>query len=186
MIASVLVPSRSNPAGLQQLVFSLLMSAPPRSFEVLVELDDCDPILGSYEKLPLGDASVRVFVTQRGDGYRGLHKKYTHLAEQSSAPWVWPMDDDAYVLGSGWAEQLARVPRSGYVAYAEWYLLGSSRYRHAEGCFPVVPNGCWRKLGHDEMGHPVDRWLDENLRVVAGWETIYMSGISVQHDGRPR
>ena len=188
MICSVLIPSRGNPEGLRDTIDSLSTTAPTSSFEVLVRVDDDDPRLGDYRELRWGDhdASLALprtalLVGPRGAGYGDLASMFAELAAVARCQWVWPMDDDVLVTG-GWAALLAALEPRERIVFPEWYFLGASGYQRTGGYFPIVPNGSWDP---SPLCQPVDCFLTELSR-ERGWETTFLAGVEVHHDGRPR
>lgn len=201
LTCSVLIPSRARPERLEKAVRSILDTAcDPSSVEVIIRIDDDDPdTTRAIERLR--ELGARVLVGARRMGYASLADFYTEMAEAASAPWIWIMNDDAWIeddratrianwrWGSptirSWDSQLLLLGSSDTVmVQPEIYQLGGSAYPHtAGGPFPIVPNGCWKRYGLTRIeNHCVDTWLHELLVRDNGWRTYFLEGIRVVHD----
>ena len=196
---SVLIPSRSNPSGvgpgsgpqgLDDTIASIYETAKGR-VEVLIRIDSDDREIPKYQELFARWSKAELLRTAliigpRDGGYGELNLRYDELAYLAVAPWILVFNDDAQIHGTGWAEQLSQIPTSGKIVYAENYQLGASVYHQAMGYFPIVPRSCWKKFGWERLVDPIDSAFDSLLRVQNGWEPIFLSGMTMVHDGRPR
>lgn len=186
-LCAILIPSRARPQRLWKTIKSVRETSAPGAAEILVRFDDDD--LASLAIIDeLRRADVRVTVGPRRQGYGSISSFYTELADQSDAPWIWVMNDDAHIAGTahrrhiGWDGQLRGIPTEGFIVQPEIYQWNTSGYRFCEGgAFPAVPNGAWRRFGFDEIGAPIDTWLDQVLRVKNGWTTRFLRDVTVVH-----
>ncbi len=190
LTCSVLIPSRARPDRLERAIRSVLDTADDRAnVEVIVRIDDDD--VSSIRAIDAIRAlGARVLVGARCDGYSSLNMFYTEMADASSAPWIWIMNDDAYVVDDHpgrdrsmrWDRQLSRIGVTDHIVQAEVYQLGGSGYSRTTGAaFPIVPNGCWRTFGYEHIKNPPDTWFDLLLRVERRWETVFLEGIRTVH-----
>ena len=186
MICSVLIPTRTRPKRLRRTIQSIIDTAANiDDIEICVRIDDDDAATLTIRSELLNDdrVQVQVIVGPRLNGYASLSTFYDELVEIAYGDWLFIMNDDAHIVGTGWDEQLRALPTTGVIAQPEIYQLGESRYPRCEGgAFPVVPNGCWLELGHTALGVNVDTWLDTVLRRDAGWRTEFLAGIEVVHE----
>lgn len=205
-LMSVLIPTRARPERLIQTARSF------RGFfdsdddvEILVRIDhdDADTI-AAISRIVEAGPNVRVFGGSRLGGYADLHVFYGELAKLAVAPWVWIMNDDAWVRRQeSWqlAMEFAPSVLPGFFESAPslsaWlrarrtdrviiqpdvYQLNQSRYPKCEGgAFPIVPTRCWEQFGYAMPESPIDTWLDHTLRQY-GWVTEFLPGVTVQHD----
>lgn len=190
LTCSVLIPSRARPDRLERAIRSVLDTAADRAgVEVIVRIDD-DDVASIRAIETIRELGARVLVGSRHAGYASLGAFYTEMADASSAPWIWIMNDDAYVVDDQptrdarmrWDQQLARAPIAGHIVQTEIYQLGGSGYSHVHGAaFPFVPNGCWRPLGFQSIGDPPDTWLEMLLRRDHGWGTTFLEGVRSVH-----
>lgn len=183
MIVSFLCPSRARPQRLAKTIDSIFDTATvPGDVEVLVKLDDDDPMLAEYQPV-VGRSGVKAVTSPRENGYSSLAKFYTELAQRARGEWIWIMNDDAYLVGEGWDVQLAALPTDGIIVQPQIYQLGLGAYPECEGgAFPVVPRVVWERFGHAAAQEPIDTWLDQLLRFEHGWTTRFLAGITVVHD----
>lgn len=204
-LCSVLIPSRARPERLARTIAAFRALSPPGACEYLVRADDDDPATSQIVAwLEREHGDVRGVIGPRGTGYLLLSRYYAELSAVARAPWIWIMNDDAYpapcraVAGAHpqsrerrarwdaaapWHEQLAAQPTTGVIVQAELYKLGGSGYYDCDGsAFPIVPRDAWKQAGHAEPCEPIDTWLDQALRVGAGWRTAFLSGVAVVHE----
>lgn len=192
MICSVLIPSRARPDRLRKTIRSIRDTSRATDVEILVRLDDDDrSSLTEVDDLTREHGAI-VLVGPRRKGYESLGTFYAELATIARGSWIWIMNDDAHVADPsvdnerGWDVELRATPTTGYIVQPECYQLNQSKYWSSEGgAFPIVPNRCWSSLGEDHLdsgGSSVDTWLDQLLRVRGGWETRFLSGVTVIHD----
>lgn len=186
MLCSVLIPSRGRAQRLLRTIESVRRTSDAKAVDILVRADDDDAATqDAVRRLIEHDTGVTLVVGSRGRGYLDLEAYYEELSAISSAPWMFVMNDDAVIeqSGEGWDSQLARMPTDGVVAHVEYYQLGPSRYT-GDGVgytFPIVPNGCWSRLGLGRIQHPIDAWLEQVLRREHGWRAEILRGVTLNH-----
>ena len=182
MICSILLPTRGRPERLKECVRSLASCGSTGEFDVLFAVDDDDmesARAASYmsDLLP----NFTVFQSPRGRGWHDLNLRYSYLADQSAAQWVWMMNDDCLVSGGDWVSLLKNYPTTGFIIHPEFHRLGKSVYQRDEtGAFPIVPNQCWKMFGFETIGDPPDKFLNEICR-DRGWRTGFLDGIEISH-----
>ena len=195
IICSILIPSRGRPERLKKTIRSVRDTDPDGNSEILVRFDD-DDTASLAIKAELEASGVIVLVGPRRCGYPSIGEFYAELAQNAAAPWIWIMNDDAHIrhvtdspnqpdgTGVPWAKQLLQLPLTGVIAQPECYQLGGSKYWGSNGgAFPLVPNGCWSRLGASFLaGAAVDTWLDQLLRVTHGWRSHFLAGVAVVHE----
>jgi hypothetical protein len=180
-ICSILIPSRARPAGLWRAVRAAQATAKLGAPEILARLDDDDDATLAIASALEADG-VRVVVGPRLKGYLSLSGFYDELAAIATSPWIWIGNDDAYIDGHGWDEQLAATPTNGFIVQPELYRWNTSGYQWCEGgAFPAVPNQSWRLFGHEAIGTPIDTWFDVVLRRQNGWKTHFLKGVTAVH-----
>jgi len=169
-----------RPVKLKRAIESIRATADnPDQIEILVRLhsDDANSVPFFHT-----DGNLRVFVGPP-EKYKNLHKMYDMLAKEAKGRWVWILNDDMEFRGKGWDTQLAAM-KDGLVQ-PETNRLNTSTYTHnQDGPFPCVPNQCWTKYGHTELGDGacVDQWLFGLLVRQAGWPVYFLNGIEIWHD----
>lgn len=183
LVCSILLPTRGRVEKLEQCLKSIYDSANPSSYEVLLAIDDDDiDTRRAFSELVKKYENIYAFISPRGDGWHDLHKRYTELASKASAPWIWMFNDDCQILGQGWDLQLIQIPKQGIIVHPEFNRLNCSIYPNdATGAFPIVPNGCWKYFGFDEIGDPPDKFLNEACAQF-GWTASFLKGITVYHE----
>src|SRR4051812_35793729 len=92
-MVSFVVPSRERPELLRQSIASLGEG----DFEVIVRIDDDDPLLGGYLDLD------QVIVGPR-HGYGALQNYYDELAAQARGDWLFLWNDDALMRTPDWLD----------------------------------------------------------------------------------
>jgi GT2 family glycosyltransferase len=179
MLCSILLPTRSRPERLRETVESFYAHGEFGKFEMLLAIDfDDDASFAATSLLADEFPDLKVFRGERRSGWPDLNIRYTELAKQSSAPWVWMMNDDCLVHGN-WISALKGCP-SGLV-HPEIYRIGQSVYRHdATGGFPIVPNGVWREYGYPGIQHPPDTFLNDLCREQR-LPFSFMAGVEISH-----
>lgn len=185
-LCSVLIPTRARPDRLRRAVESISDTVTdPMRVEVILRVDHDDPHLDAALALSF-DGTITTKVGDRRQGYASMHEFYDELAGAAAGRWIFIMNDDAFVIGKGWDEDLAKVPIDGVIVQPEIYQLGESLYPFCEGgAFPMVPNGCWHYYGWQGLRDPVDTQLDQLLRVQHGWRTAFLPGMCVVHERDP-
>lgn len=130
---------------------------------------------------------VIVLSGPRLEGWGSHHVFYDEMAAIARGAWIFVGNDDAtFELAKHaepWDLQLARVPTDGVIVQPACYQLGSSRYKHPGCCytFPCVPNGAWRRLGHEHLQPPIDLWFDVTMRRQNNWRVHLLDGLTMNH-----
>lgn len=182
-LVSVIIPTRNRIGRLHHAMTSVIGTANDKSrVQFVLKIDDDD--LTDYRRYD-DPASIKVVRSPRGKAYADMGRFVTEACNAADGQWCFLMDDDAWLYGmTGWDDQLALLPTKGWVAQAEKYHLGGSRYGPGS-CGPVglfFPNGCWRKLGHESIGDVVDEWLRQLLVVQHGWQIHLFRGLTYRHN----
>lgn len=147
---------------------------------VRFDVDDTSSIIRANE---LSDIGVIVLVGERMRGWRDIEKMYDEMSDKATGAWAWFLNDDALIQGSGWDVQLAKLPTTGLIVHPETYGLNVSRYQNVHGGnFPIVPNKCWKQFGEENVPFPADTALDNLLRIKNGWQSHFLTGITVLHE----
>lgn len=190
-VVSILLPSRKRPGQLLGSIASFFYTSPPDSnFEILVRLDDDDHnslyYLQDFEAIP----RVRVITgpsnappsTDHGLR-RKLNEIYTELALQARAYWLWVWNDDAWVRGNTWYQQLQALIGQRALVLTNDLQNQQSFYKGASGePFPIFPNGCWREFGLTGFPEPIDAEMNKLLR--AHWPELRLQNVCAVHDWR--
>lgn len=185
MLCSAIIPTRRRVERLRKTIGSLKQTASrPQDIEVVVRVDSDDS--QTIAQIPALDngLGVKAVIGPRLSGYRSMGQFVTEAVDVAAGKWVFLIDDDAWLEGQGWDDQLRSVPMSGYIAQAEFYHLGESRYGSGS-CGPVgmfVPNKCWEPLGYQAMASPVDQFWHDLLVKMNGWQTVLLRGITYRHN----
>jgi len=188
-LVSILMPTRGPVDGLLKALRSIKSTASDYSqVEVLLRMDSDDTArIGLWSNLKdLFD--VRVIIGQRGRGYLDMGRFIDDLVAVADSQWCWLFDDDAWVEGNTWQEQIAATvcdPENGPALNSQFYKLGGSTYNNSKDGGPVgliVPTAFAKGLEHR---NPVDQqWLD--VLLSKGWKINQLKGVIYQHEGRPR
>lgn len=181
MICSVLIPTRKRVDRLIECINSIRETSNIYEVEILLRIDDDDTETISVFH-SLRDPNCICIIRPRGKlGYFSNADYYNELADISKGDWIWIMNDDITVLGAGWDEQLKSIPTEGFIVHAEFHKLNNSLYvNDADGVAPIVPRGCWAKLGYDKIPYPPDAALNQMCR-NNGWVSKFLTGITVHH-----
>lgn len=187
MLISFLMPTRNPLEWLQKAIDSILTtSSDVTQIEILLRIDDDD--LERIQFAATLDARyVKTFVGPRGVGYLNMPKFVDDLAGISTGKWCWLFDDDCWIVGDTWQQQIEKIhcdANTGPAIRTEKYKLGGSLYRNVPDnpVGLIVPRGLCADRPNQ---NPVDRyWLDViNQR---GWKVETLHGVTYCHEGRPR
>lgn len=183
MIVSVLIPTRGRIHRLNHAIESIVIKTPVDHYEILLRFDDDD--WGDKQHLKQWPNTFAIH-GPRFEGYNSLNLFYTELARQAKGDWLFIFNDDATLSESGyWTEQLAALPKSGVVAHPEWHQLNKSRYHSPSeqfSPFPIIPRSAMEEFT-GKMFHPqVDIYVDKVLRGEKGWQSRYVSGMTILHE----
>lgn len=185
-LVSALIPTRTPRfPGLQKTITSLLSNAADRSrIEIVLKLDDDDKAMldkCSAFTVP----QVKIVVTPRGNGYTEMPRFVGEAADAASGAWCFLIDDDAWIEGKGWDDQLAAIEPNECACQCEFYHLGRSKYGSGScgtnGLFVPTPVA---RLISKSVGQ-ADNML-QGLTVGRGWPLHLLKGINYCHDGRAR
>lgn len=181
-LVSAIIPTRNRPDGLEKTMNSMLSTAKsPGRIQFVLKLDDDDPQL--HKKWP---RNVKVVVSPRGIGYMEMPRFVYEACAAADGIWCFLIDDDAWIEGLGWDEQLAAINPAGCVAQCEFYHLGMSHYG-SDSCGPnglFFPKEAYKTM-RPEIGGAADMQLCGNT-VDKGWPKHLLKGIAYCHDGRAR
>lgn len=189
-LISIFMPTRSASAdSLRTALASIRDTASNFSqVEILLRVDDDDS--DRIAMLPGLEAvyGAKAVIGPRGVGYCDMGTFIDDLTKVATGQWAWLFDDDAYVEGNTWQQQLASIPcdgEHGPAVHAETYQLGPNKYPndHQGGAVGlIVPMGLCRSIVHR---NPVDQqWLD--VIHQRGWCIQLLKDVTYCHDGRPR
>jgi hypothetical protein len=138
--------------------------------EVLVGYDDDDP-----ETAAVADELGYRSVAFRRHGYDKLHLYVNDLAEQSTGPWLFLWNDDAFMETDNWDLFLDR-----FNSLAPAVLSPSSTgVGHTMCCFPIVSRALYDRLGHMSLSPHIDSWL-QDLGNQA--RILHNINVSILHD----
>lgn len=182
-LCSVIFPSRERAALAVFAINSFRTQAVnPDRIMFQVRVDDDDPTLNEYVKAFTNLLNTSLTIGPREMGWHSGTKFCSELAERADATWVWFINDDMEVDGSGWDVKLNLLPDSGYVVQPEFHKLNRSLYvKDERSCAPIVPNGCWKKYGHSTIPAPLDAMLPE-LLWKNGWSTMFLPDVTIIHN----
>jgi hypothetical protein len=185
-LISVIMPTRGPLEGLIKALKSIRDTCSDNSkVEILLRIDDDD----SRRIIDIPDLKagygVKTVIGPRGAGYMDMGRFADDLLDIAQGKWAWLFDDDSWVIGNTWLEQMERMPMD-CAANAQFYQLGPSIYNNGPEGGPVglfVPMELAKSI--KPTPSPVDQtWLDVVLK--RGWKVRQLQGITYCHDGRPR
>lgn len=180
MICSCLVPSRKRYDRLKALVESIRLHAEGvegEDYEILCRSDEDDPIT---ENTCL-HLNVHCLVGSRYGGWKDNNRMFGELAEIAKGYWIWILNDDMIVQGTGWDTKLSEAPKANTIVQPSVHRLGGSSYpKDDAGPAPIVPNKCWLEWGMKEIPQPSDTMFAMNAR-KRGWRTHFLEGITIWH-----
>lgn len=181
-IVSVLIATRGRVHRCVESIESICKTATTGNFEILLRIDrDDTETLNNIHLLTHKKVSHIVI----GDRYQGYVSHSTFMDELvglAKGEWLFFLDDDGVIIGQGWDEQLAEVPKHGKIVHPEFYWLGESHYGSGS-CDPVaicVPYKCWEQYWGPGLRHPNDMWL-QNMLTEKGWTNHLLTGIIAYH-----
>lgn len=185
---SIIMPTRNSREMLRQALTSIRATASDMSrVEILLRIDD--DFQERINEIPAleKEFGARCVVGPRGAGYINMGQFVDDLVAIATGQWSWLFDDDAWLIGDSWQQQLDQIEptMSGPVCAAEWYTLGGSQYSYAKKFSPpglIMPTVFVKNLKHR---NPVDdQWLSETRRL--GWKEVPLSRVEYCHFGRLR
>ena len=179
-LVSAIIPTRKRPEGLAKTMSSMLSTATkPDRIQFVLKFDDDDPQRNTTF------FQGKVVISPRGSGYIEMPRFVREACDQADGDWCFLIDDDSWIEGNGWDEQLAAIEPVGCCAQCEFYHLGFSRYG-SNSCGPnglFVPRSVTKEL--TQTTGAADVFL-AGLTVNRGWPKHLLKGIAYCHDGRPR
>lgn len=192
MKLSILIPSRGRPGQLLGSIAAFFRTAPgDADFEILVRLDEDDRGSCCFIQDFEAWGKTRVIVgpkntpISRAHGLcREINLLYDELASHAKGYWVWIWNDDAWLRGNDWFQQLSALPEEPALVLAQHLQHQASQYAgHAANVLPIFPNGSWKLLGWTVVPEPVDLEMVNGIR-AAGWPEHQLKDIWVVHDWR--
>lgn len=183
ILVSATIPTRGRVAGLARTYDSLFSTALiPDRIEVVLRVDDDDQeTINNFQGLP----NTKLVIRPRGGGYGDMPVLVSDACQAASGVWTFLIDDDAYLEGWGWDDQLSRIKPDRNVAQPEFYHLGFTEYGSGS-CGPnglFIPTDVSRKI--PRVSGYADSML-EGMTIGQGWTKVLLKGITYCHDGRPR
>lgn len=191
-LISILCPSRGRFGQLIGSLASIKLTVPPDArIEYLVRLDNDDSKSMYYAQDLERLFNARVIIgtpnAQLARFYglsRELNLLYTELSQAAQAPWIWIWNDDAWLRGTEWYQQLERLPQEPALVLAESLQHHQSYYhQHAAEVLPIFPRNAWELLGHQVAPEPIDLCMVNEIR-AARWPEHHLTGTCVVHDWR--
>lgn len=182
-LVSILIPTRRRTVKLHNCLRSIYETASSSNFDIWLKVDDDDePTIRFLNEFSAFNPNVHYIIGPRMSGYNSVDLFYSQLSDKAQGAWVWLLNDDATIVGSGWDGMLKEVPLQGVMVQPYCYRLNQSLYCLRDWtAFPVVPNGCWNKLGSELIPRPADSGLYELLVKRNGWTPHHLPGITVSH-----
>lgn len=175
MKISILCPSRGRPVSCEEMVHSAMINAAkPFDVEVLVYVDDDDPLASQYN---INDVIVR--------GPRiGVGRAWNVLAEKCTGDILWMGNDDLRYVATGWDESLREAFMD--IGFDDGIAMvycddGINGKQHA--AFPAVSRHWYRHLGYFApecfrfFYH--DTWIQDVARRVG--RVIYHADKLIEH-----
>jgi hypothetical protein len=179
-ILSILIPSRDRPGGLLGAIGKFLLTSPgDAAFEILVRLDSDDLMMASVrediDSMPktrviTGPPIHEISPHTRGDGAEQYACYfYEELSNSANGHWIWIFNDDAWIRGDTWYQQLNEFPLDDSLIMTESQQNRQSRYQFQESTvFPIFPKAAWTKIGMDRAPSRIDEKMVGELK-AANW-----------------
>jgi hypothetical protein len=147
-VITVLVPSRERPEPLARSIASL----GAHELEVLVRIDDDDPRLDDYLRLP----GIDVIVGPR-HGYRALHHYYNELAARATGEWLLLWNDDCIMQTKEWHEVVRGYDGRMVVLNPN---TNHDNWEIDMNVFPIFPRKLVELIGHVSLSRHNDTWIE--------------------------
>lgn len=188
-VISILIPSRKRTAALAGAIASFANTSPPdANYEILVRIDDDDShsvsVLQDIKIIPKTTVIVGPSIaTRTNDGAirRELNMLYAELSAIARAPWIWIWNDDAWIRGDSWYQQICELKESPALVLTEHSQLHQSYYHgHAGDPFPIIPKDGWKYLGLKVPPEPIDFRMCMFAR-EANWPEIHLKNTCAVH-----
>lgn len=188
MLVSFLIPTRNRIDWLRRTLDSIIHTCSDRSdIEILLRIDDDDKervaLVPELETL----YGIRAVIGPRSTGYCNLSNFIDELVYVATGDWAWFLDDDAWIDGNTWQQQLSKLSptATGPAVNTEVYKLGGSRYNCGpKGLAPgiIIPMLMAKSF---TPSNPIDIcW--HSYATQQGAQFVTLKGITHCHDGRPR
>lgn len=180
-IVTIYIPSRKRVERLIRCLQWINDTAHPDNYEVFIWFDDDDR--QSLNAIPQIESMGRIkcIVGPRRNGWASIEENFMEALPQFNGTWIWVLNDDMWIEGKGWDEQLKGVPTEGVICHPEISGNGGSVYRNdTGGCFPIVPNRFWEKLGQPQVERPYDTYCNELAR-TSGWKFHFLPNVTTVH-----
>lgn len=189
-LVSFLLPTHNSHDWLLRAVKSIKDTASDfSSVEIVLRMHDDDtPRFALIPRL-VAEYNAKILIAPGLSGYTSLPVFMDEMCGIASGYWCWMFDDDAWLEGNTWQQQLSTLPRDPglkIAAQAEVFKRGSSRYPNSEvNSNPqglILPRTVVRPFEHQ---YPIDvfwrSFIHDN-----GWKIHLLRGITWAEDGRPR
>jgi hypothetical protein len=148
-VISVLVPSRERPGPLARSVESL---GGGRDLEVLVRVDEDDPCLDDYLRVP----GIEPIVGPH-HGYGALQRYYNELAERATRDWLFIWNDDCIMRTPGWIDVVRRYDGKLAVLNPD---TNHDNWAIDMNVFPIFPRRMVELIGHLSLSAHNDSWIE--------------------------
>lgn len=158
---SVLVPSRGRPELLQESIDSLGVG----DFEILAYVDNDDPCLSEYMKVP----TTYTLVGKR-HGYPGLNHYINDLCKIATGDWLFLWNDDALMKTPDWWKKVPETDKPEVINFDANPL---------NNLFPLVSRQVYETLGHFSLSPHNDSWVQDIANQV-GIHT-HVPGVEIYH-----
>lgn len=190
MLVSLLTPTINPKDWLIKALDSIKSTCCDYSeIEILLRVDDNNA--SRIADLPELEAryGVKAIIGPRGAGYGNMGGIIDELLAIATGKWCWLFDDDAWLEGNTWQQQLREIPCdevNGVGVFCEFYKLDPSIYDNKDGISPqgfIVPTA-WAK-----------RWTPSSTPIDACWfggmkqtgaPVKLLKGMTFGHNGRAR
>lgn len=186
-LVSILMPTRNAIGWLDGALKSINETANDMSrVEILLRMDDDDTERLKLTKPFFSIYGAKTVVGTRGSGYTDMGRFVGDLLNHATGDWVWLFDDDSWLEGCGWQEQLQDIKCDhlfGPAVQCETYKLGPSVYPFGGGCVGLIMPRLAVPVTHPPS--PVDATWHGYIQ-GKGWPMRYLNGVAYCHDGRAR
>lgn len=178
---SVLIPYFREPEKLRACVNSIVVKGGDDKYEILVALDDDDPMLSEAAAALVNHTKVKTFTWPRPDT---LGQKLNKLAEQAKGHILWFISQDYTMETEGWPDKfrnaVSKLPNGKEVG-----ILFPKDVLHPDhAAYPIVTRKMYETLGYFVPSYfPywfVDTWHDELGILIGVHQEI---DVEVKHQG---
>lgn len=165
MTISVLVPSRQRPELLKRSIDSL----GDGDFEVLVALDEDDPLLDDY-------AGIGKAMVGPRHGYRSLQSYYNELAARARGEWLLLWNDDCIMVTEDWIDVVRSYDGQMVVLNPN---TNHDNWKIDMNVFPILPRKIVELVGHFSLSNHNDSWIEFVAREAG---IMVRVPITIRHD----